>query len=606
MPFSTTSTDGSNDLNTIEQRAPLTGTIEQVLVERGQSVERGDLLAMVESMKVHVRLEAEATGKLEHLALQAGDAITRGQVIAKIVATEHTILECSSPPRNTASATQTHDEHPAIAAWQERTALSLDEQRARAIEKRHAKGYSSARENLARLCSPERFQEYGQLAVAAQRQRHDYDELKTSTAADGVITGVGEVNGVRTALVINDYTVLAGTQGFFHHQKIDRILAIAEQQALPVIMFTEGGGGRPGDTDVTVVNSGLQCTSFGAWAGLCGKVPRIAIANGYNFAGNAALFGAADITIATRSSWIGMAGPAMIAGGGLGEFKPTDIGPIKTQSVNGVVDIVVDDEAQACHTAKQLISMLAANNSDTSNTKARASEQSPLRSAMPANRRQTYSVREILNTIADQDSLIELQRNVGGSVLTAFMQIDGTTVGVLANDCSVLGGAIDTEAGQKAARFMQLCDDLSCPIVSFCDTPGFMVGPQHEELGAVRKLAELFKVGAQITVPFYAVVLRKCYGLGAQAMLGGSTQRPLYTMAWPSGEFGAMGLEGAVTLGFRKELEAQPDEGSRTALYEQLLEEQYAKGQATEVASVLELDAVIDPASTRSNLSRLL
>lgn len=592
---------------TIEQLAPLAGIANQVLVTLGQEVKKGELLAVLESMKVHVRIEADCAGTVDQLFLELGQTVERGQLIACI----RSDAEVSDD-----SSGHTHESdieappHPAIEFWLQRQALSEDTQRQAAVAKRHAKGYSSARENLARLCRPSEFQEYGQLAVAAQRQRKSYDQLKTTTAADGVITGLANVNGVRTALIINDYTVLAGTQGFFHHQKIDRILAVAKQQGCPVIMFTEGGGGRPGDTDVSTVNSGLQCSTFSAWAGLNDDrqrtVPRIAIANGYNFAGNAALFGTADITIATRSSWIGMAGPAMIAGGGLGDFNPTDIGPIDVQSANGVVDIVVDDEAQACAVAKQLVSMLKPVGEITQDISFDASEQSGLRSAMPANRRQTYAVRSILQTLADHGSYVELQGDFGGSVVTSFIQIEGVTIGVLANDCTVLGGAIDVNAGQKAARFMQLCDDLNLPIVSFCDTPGFMVGPKHEELGAVRRLADLFKVGAKLSVPFYAVVLRKCFGLGAQAMLGGSTQRPRYTMSWPSGEFGAMGLEGAVTLGFRKELEAETDTKSRDQLYEKLLAEQYAKGQATEVASVLELDAVIDPADTRSNLVRLL
>lgn len=583
-------------LGSTAHHSPLTGVVEEVTVSEGQYVQQGDLLLVLESMKVHVRIEAEISGNVGHVSLQKGDAVTRGQLMLVLQETKQT-------PQTRASADKSPDTtHPSIDLLKQRLELTGDEARPNAQAKRHAKNYSTARENLARLCSPKDFQEYGQLAVAAQRQRQDYDTLKTSTAADGVITGVGTVDGIKTALVINDYSVLAGTQGFFHHQKIDRMLAIAGSRTLPVIMFTEGGGGRPGDTDVTTVNSGLQCTSFGTWAGLSGRVPRISIANGYNFAGNAALFGAADITIATRTSWIGMAGPAMISGGGLGDFKPTDIGPIEIQSLNGVVDIVAKDEADACEITKQVLAVLTGKTDDNW----KSSPQDSLRSVMPDSRRVTYNVRDVLSTVADHDSLLELQAGFGGSVITAFMRVEGKPIGVLANDCCVLGGAIDVDAGQKAARFMQLCDDFNLPIVSFCDTPGFMVGPAHEEQAAVRRLADMFRVGAQITVPFYAVVLRKCYGLGAQAMLGGSTQRPLYTLSWPTGEFGPMGLEGAVTLGFKKELEAQENEQDRNALFERLLAEQYSRGQAIEVASVLELDAVIDPFETRSNLARLL
>jgi len=405
-------------------------------------------------------------------------------------------------------------------------------------------------------------------------------------------------------LIINDYSVLAGTQGYFHHQKLDRILAIAGRQGLPVIMFTEGGGGRPNDTDVTTVNSGLQCTSFSTWAGLSegeNQVPRIAVANGYNFAGNAALFGAADITIATKKSWIGMAGPAMIQGGGLGSIKPTDIGPIEVQSRNGVVDIIADDEQHACQLAKHALSF-----TQGPVDKWQAHDQSLLSTALPQNRKEIYDIRSIIELIADQQSTLELKPEFGGSIVTTLIRLEGQAVGVMASNCGVLGGAIDTDAGEKASDFIDLCHRFNLPVLSLCDTPGFMVGPAHEELGAVRRLAKLFASGARHSAPFIAVVLRKCYGLGAQAMLGGHTARPHYTLSWPTGEFGPMGLEGAVNLGFRKELEAEQSEEKRLALFDKLVSEQYRRGQAIEVASTLEVDAVIDPIETRATLAQYL
>ena len=580
--------------------APLSGVVLEVNVSTGQSVSAGDLLFLLESMKVHVRVEAEHNGTIGPVIVKRGDAVKRGATLSTC-----DIDSGSTPP--TKKQTKRIGANSLTASFKERQALSLDSAREEARQKRHAKGYLTARENLANLCDENTFQEYGQFAVAAQRQREDYETLKTDTAADGIITGVGKVNGQPTVFIINDYSVLAGTQGFFHHQKLDRILAIAKEQTLPVIMYTEGGGGRPGDTDVTIVNSGLQCASFGSWAGLSGRVPRIAVANGYNFAGNAALFGAADITIATQKSWIGMAGPAMMEGGGLGNFKPTDIGPIDVQASNGTVDIVAENETDAAVTAKRLLGYFNTPGSVNEQSYAwAANEQVELQSAMPENRRQTYDIRNLLQVIFDTDSFIELKKNIGGSIVTGLARIEGHSIGVLASDCAVLGGAIDVSAGEKAANFMRLCDQFSIPLLSLCDTPGFMVGPEHEAQGAVRRLAELFKVGAQISTPLYAVVLRKCYGLGAQALLGGSTQKPLYTVAWPSGEFGAMGLEGAVRLGFRKQLEAQTDPQQRQQLFDTLLEEQYQKGRATEVASVLEVDAVIDPVDTRSIIAARL
>ena len=445
------------------------------------------------------------------------------------------------------------------------------------------------------------------MAVAAQRLRRDYQELKSATAADGVITGIGQINqglvaeqNTATAIVINDYSVLAGTQGYFHHLKLDRILAIAAEKKCPVIMYTEGGGGRPGDTDITTVNSGLQCLSFATWASLQGKVPRISVTNGYCFAGNAALFGAADITIATQSSWVGMAGPAMIEGGGLGVVKATDIGPSDKQVKNGVIDILVENEQQAAATAKKCLLYFQgplAFNQDNN-----CADQTLMRDVLPEDRRFVYDVKKIIHILADTDSFTEIKPQFGAAIITGFMHLQGHPVGVIASNCKVLGGAIDVDAGEKASQFMQLCQQFAIPLVVLCDTPGFMVGPEHEDRGAVRRLSQLFVAGSQLTVPLVAVVLRKCYGLGAQALLGGNTSKPSYTIAWPTGEFGPMGLEGAVKLGFKKQLEAVQDPQAREALYEQLLAEQYQKGQAQEVASVLEIDAVIDPANTRQTL----
>lgn len=582
--------------------APLTGVVIEVSVVSGQTVHKGDLLVLMESMKVQLRVESDYDGTVESVPVNIGDTIQRDANLISITV--------SDKPRTTGASQNkaiSDAPHSLIQGFRERQALSLDQHRSAAADKRHAKGYQTARENLAQLCDPATFQEYGQFAVAAQRQRHDYETLKTTSAADGIITGIGQVNGQAVALVVNDYSVMAGTQGFFHHQKLDRILQVARDKKLPVIMYTEGGGGRPGDTDVTVVNSGLQCTSFGTWAGLSGLVPRISVANGYNFAGNAALFGAADITIATKRSWIGMAGPAMIEGGGLGTFKATEIGPIEVQTSNGTVDIVVDDEAHAAKVAVKVLSYFQkAAKGQPNSSDWQAQGQAILQHALPENRRQTYDVRHIIERLSDLDSFIELGRGYGPSIVTGLACIEGKPVGVMANDCNSLGGAIDVQAGEKAAQFMQLCDQFKVPIISLCDTPGFMVGPEHETQGAVRRLASMFRVGAQLTTPFYAVVLRKCYGLGAQAMLGGSTQRPLYTLSWPSGEFGAMGLEGAVRLGFRKELSEITDPDEQQALFDKLLAQQYQRGQATEVASVLEIDAVIDPADTRKTLATLL
>jgi acetyl-CoA carboxylase carboxyltransferase component len=501
--------------------------------------------------------------------------------------------------------TEIRPELQAIRARLERT---LDGAREEAQARRHARGYRSARENVADLVDTGTFQEYGQLAVAAQRSRRDYEDLQTSTAADGIITGTCTINAelvgaerARAGIIVNDYSVLAGSQGFFHHRKLDRICELAMELSLPLVMYTEGGGGRPGDTDVATQIAGLNIKSFSTWASLSGKVPRIAVNNGYCFAGNAALFGCADFCIATRSSWIGMAGPAMIEGGGLGKHEPTAIGPIDVQEKNGVVDIVAEDEAHATQLAQQLLSYFQGAVSTWE-----VAPQETLRDAVPEDRRWGYPVRQVIETIADVGSFMELQRIYGRSIITGFIRLEGQPVALIANDCQQLGGAVDADAAEKAARFLQICEAFALPVLSLTDTPGFMVGPDSEKQGAVRRMSSLFLSGSKLSVPLIAIFLRKAYGLGAMAMTGGSFVAPVYAAAWPTGEFGGMGLEGAVRLGFKKELAAQEDPAEREKLFQQLVTRMYEVGKASEAASFLEVDAVIDPADTRGVVLRAL
>jgi acetyl-CoA carboxylase carboxyltransferase component len=581
--------------------APNIGSVVAVLVNQNQLVHIDQPLIIIEAMKMQTTLCAEVSGKVGQVFAKIDDECFVGMPLVEIHSDGASKTKSQTMPTTANTNQRLLDELRA------REALSLDEQRVEQQQKRRQKGYLTARENLQNLCPIDSFMEYGQMAVAAQRLRRDYENLKSATAADGIITGIGQINkslvtqkNTKTAIVVNDYSVLAGTQGYFHHLKLDRILAVAADKKYPVVMFTEGGGGRPGDTDITTVNSGLQCQSFATWASLQGKVPRISVANGYCFAGNAALFGAADITIATQSSWIGMAGPAMIEGGGLGVVKPTDIGPSAKQVKNGVIDILVENEQQAAETAKKCLLYFQGPLVD--GQKSTFANQQILNQVLPEDRRFVYDVKEVINILADSGSFTEIKAQFGAAIITGFMHLQGHPVGVIASNCKVLGGAIDVDAGEKSSQFMHLCQQFSIPLVVLCDTPGFMVGPEHEDRGAVRRLSQLFVAGSQLTVPLVAVVLRKCYGLGAQALLGGNTSQPSYTIAWPTGEFGAMGLEGAVKLGFKKELAAMGDLTARKVLYEKLLAEQYQKGQAHEVASVLEIDAVIEPANTRQTL----
>jgi acetyl-CoA carboxylase carboxyltransferase component len=475
---------------------------------------------------------------------------------------------------------------------------NTDEGRPDAVARRRKTNQRTARENIADLVDADSFLEYGGLAVAAQRNRYSNEELIAKSPADGLITGVATIDGERAMVLAYDYTVFAGTQGTMSHKKLDRMLALAADARLPVVLFAEGGGGRPNDTDWPLV-AGLDTPSFLRFAALSGLAPRVGIGAGRCFAGNAVLLGLCDVVIATEDSSIGMGGPAMIEGGGLGTFAPEEVGPIGVQSKNGVVDIRVSDEAAAVATAKRYLGYFSGQI-----TEYRAAEQAPLREAMPERRRRAYRIRPIIERICDTDSVLELRREFGKSMFTGFARIEGRAVGVIANDCWEQAGAIDADASDKAARFMQLCDAFAIPIVSLCDTPGFMVGPKAETTALVRHTSRLFVTAASLTVPFFTIVLRKAYGLGAQAMSAGHLHAPFFTAAWPTGEFGGMGLEGAVKLAMGKQLATIEDAAERDAAFKQMVDFAYDRGKAINTASYLELDAVIDPAETRNWLTR--
>ena len=370
---------------------------------------------------------------------------------------------------------------------------------------------------------------------------------------------------------------------------------------LPVVFFTEGGGGRPGDTDTMGV-SGLDCLAFMYFAQLSGLVPLVGINAGYCFAGNAAILGCCDVVIATADSNIGMGGPAMIEGGGLGVFEPTEIGPMDVQRANGVVDIAVADEAEAVRVAKQYLGHFT----DRELPGWACADQRELRHVIPEDRKRAYDVHAVIQGLFDTGSVLELRRDFGLGMVTALARVDGRSVGVVANNPSHLAGAIDSAGADKAARFMQLCDAFDIPIVTLVDTPGMMVGPEIEKTALVRHCTRLFVTGANVSVPIISIVLRKSYGLGAQAMMGGSTKAPQACVAWPTGEFGGMGLEGAVRLGYRNELAAIADPDEREATFQQMVDKMYQVGKAVNIASHYEIDDVIDPADTRRWISAIL
>ena len=571
-----------------------------MLVAVGDTVRAGQELVVLESMKMEHPVEAEADGSVDAIVAE-GATVRPGDVLVRLSAAVPAGVGADdgasgAVDKATASAGQEADASRVradLADVEERHRIGLDEARPDAVERRRRTGQRTARENVNDLVDEGSFVEYGPLVIAAQRRRRSLEDLIERTPADGLVGGVGTVDGHPTIVMSYDYTVLAGTQGSQNHRKKDRLFEVAERQRLPIVFFTEGGGGRPGDTDGMGV-SGLDCLAFMLFGQLSGLVPLVGVTSGYCFAGNAAILGCCDVVIATKNSNIGMGGPAMIEGGGLGVFPPDEVGPMSVQVPNGVVDIEVEDEAEAVEAARKYLSYFRGPRDGWT-----CADQTLLRSAIPENRLRVYDVRAVIRGLADTDSVLELRPKFGLGMVTAFARVEGRPIGIIANNPTHLAGAIDAEGADKAARFMQLCDAYDIPILFLCDTPGFMVGPDAEKTALVRHVSRMFVTGGSLTVPFFTIVLRKGYGLGAQSMAGGSFKAPLFCVAWPTGEFGGMGLEGAVRLGYRKELEAIEDPEERDRTFQQMVDRMYAHGKALNTATYFEIDDVIDPADSR-------
>ncbi|MEC7530725.1 MAG: carboxyl transferase domain-containing protein [Actinomycetota bacterium] len=579
----------------LDLQSPLQGTVLIVDVEVGDKISEGQRVALLESMKMEHEVLATSGGVITKVCIEIGQMVAESEKLFSF-----DIREAPSSTEVTSDPVDLTYIRPDLAETIERHEIGRDHRRKSAVEKRHLKGQRTARENIADLTDRGELIEYGPLTIAPQRKRRSVDDLILNTPADGMVGGLAEVNSdlfdeskTQCVVISYDYTVLAGTQGGQNHRKKDRLFEIAKKWKLPVVFFTEGGGGRPGDTDGLQV-AGLDCLAFGLWAELSGDVPLIGITSGYCFAGNAAILGCCDVIIATENANIGMGGPAMIEGGGLGTYHPSEVGPVEVQKSNGVVDIVVQDEREAVQVAKKYLSYFQGEISDWG-----VQDQRTLRHLVPENRLRAYDIRKVIDVLFDTESLLELRKDFGIGIITMLARIEGKPIGVIANNPNHLGGAIDADAADKASRFMQLCDSYDLPIISLCDTPGFMVGPEAEKTALVRHVSRMFVTARSVSVPTGTIVLRKAYGLGAQAMASGGFKFPMFTISWPTGEFGGMGLEGAVKLGYKKELDAIDDLKEREEAYQKLVDRMYQVGKGLSMADHFEIDDVIDPQDSR-------
>jgi acetyl/propionyl-CoA carboxylase alpha subunit/acetyl-CoA carboxylase carboxyltransferase component len=585
---------------TLMVSSPMQGVLLEVNVRAGDQVHAGQQVAVLEAMKMQHVIDASSSGVVHSVVAERGAVVLEAGPLV--------FIEPSGGAQEVTHRQLQVDVsfiRDDLAQVQAAHALTQDEHRAQAVAKRHANGYLTARENIAEVVDPGSFVEYGGLAFAAQRGRHSIEHLRAASPADGIVCGTATVNASEFGaeessafIAAYDYTVFAGTQGYFNHKKQDRIFELAARQERPMILYAEGGGGRPGDTDKSSLKvASLDIPTFKAFATLSGLVPVVGVANGRCFAGNAALLGCCDTIIATRSANIGLGGPAMIEGGGLGVYAPEEVGPVSVQVPSGVVDVLVDNERQAAAVVRKYLSFFQGRLKHWE-----CADQRLLRHCVPENRLRAYDIRKLIETLVDSESVLELRKDFGRAMVTALVRIEGRPMGLIANNPMHIGGAIDADAADKAARFIALCDAHGLPVLSLCDTPGFMVGPEAEKTAQVRRVSRMFVNTATMSVPIVMVVLRKGYGLGALAMSGGNFQDTAMSVAWPTGEFGGMGLEGAVRLGYRKELEAISDPAQRDAEYQRRVALAYEHGKALNMAALVEIDDVIDPAATRQHI----
>ena len=584
--------------NTEPLRAPIQGTVREILAAEGDAIREGQVVFVLEALKMEHLVPATFGGLLRRLTVSVGDTVYEDHPLAFLEA-----AEVGGPAEDASAPPDLDYIRPELQAIHDRRRFLLDEHRPEAVERRHSKGKRTLRENLADLVDDGTWIEYGDLVVAAQSKRRSEEELMRKTPADGLVAGIGAVNGnlfdaqrARTAVISYDEAVFAGTQGIRGHAKTDRMMEVAEEFALPLIFIAEGAGGRSGDTD------GMPGMVFRTWelmARLSGTVPIIGVTAGRCYAGNAAILGICDVIIATEDANIGMGGPAVIEGGGMGVYSPEEIGPMSDQVPAGTVDVLVKDEAEAMAVAKQYLSYFQGPIDDWE-----CADQRLLRHAIPENRLSAYDVRSVIEVMADSGSVLELRPDYGHGMVTAFVRIEGRPVGVIANNNEHLGGSIESFGSDKASRFAKMCDSWNIPLVTMVDTPGMMIGPEAEKTALVRRTSNLVVTLGNVRTPRFSIILRKCYGLGANTILFGSERAPSFTVAWPTAEFGGMNLEAAVRLSNRDELAAIEDIEERAAEYERLVAQAYERGGALNAAATFRVDAVIDPVETRHWLTQ--
>ena len=556
--------------------APMQGTIVEIGVGIGDDVRIGQAVAVVEAMKLQHDIRADRNGVVCAVSMAEGDVVREGYPIVFIH--ESDVEGGALEGAGGIDLGLVRDDLKEVNDWIERT---LDPAQAESVAALHEKGRRTPRENLDDLMDAGSFREFGPPAAGS--------------AAGGTIMGFGSVNAdlvgderSRVAVVHSDYAAASYTHG---HYRQEQVHELAHDWRVPLVLFSEGEG-RPLGNVGTV---GVDASVFTDFAKLSGLVPLVGVSLGDCFAGNAALLACCDVIIATEGSNIGMNGPAVVEASGMGAHTAQDLGATSFRAANGDVDILVKDDAAAVEAIKQYLSYFQGPVADWE-----APDQRRMRHIIPENRVRTYEMRDIIDTLADEGSVLEIRKDFGFGVITSLIRVEGQPMGVVANNPAHLAGAVDSPGADKGARFFQLCDAFDIPVVVFMDCPGIMVGPDHERTALVRHAVRLFNIGANCTAPMFGIMVRKAYGLGVQAMIGGASSIPFLTVAWPTAEFAGMNIDGAVKLSARRELAAIEDAEERKDAYDRRVAQGYETARAINSGARY----VIDPADTRAFITR--
>jgi acetyl-CoA carboxylase carboxyltransferase component len=480
-------------------------------------------------------------------------------------------------------------------------AALMDQARAPAVEKLARRGKLSARTRIARLVDDGSFTEAGALVAGGEEEA---TAVRAKSPADGVVIGTALIDGRPVVVVSQDFSVFGGSSGILGSAKIQRALQLAITRGVPLVLMLDGGGHRIQDGQDARHFARANAT-FHDFARASGWIPMVALMLGAGFAGPTNYAGLSDLVVMVRGqSTMGIAGPALVKAATGEDIDTMELGGADVQvDRQGIADLGVASEDEAFAVARRFLSYLPGN--------ARAPQQvvahprpipridDALLDLVPISTRKAYDVRKVLALIADEGSVLELKPTFAGNLVTAFARLGGRPVGFIANQALRLGGMLNSDACDKGAHFIALCDAYGLPIVSFIDVPGFSIGSGAERTSLGRRSAKLIYEWGHASVPRVSVVLRKGYGLGYYAMCGGRSFSADACLAWPSAEICAMSIEGAIDVAFRKDYESAPDPMARR---QQMIDETRTRIGPLRAAEGFGVDDLIDPRDTRRRL----